>query len=805
MFRRLQSITIAARGLRRTRGFTLSAVLTLALGIGLATAVFTVAEALLIRQLPVRDQDRIVVLWGQLPGGDKTNYPLGMDDARLFAQHTRALQSVAFVLYEGATPTLIRDGDALTRSRGALVSGEFFDVLGVTPSLGRSLRPTDDVRGSAPVIVLSDAMWRRHFAGDRAVIGRRVTMHHSGTVYTVVGVMPPGIDFPRGADFWAPVVPSVPESSMQYVALHVLGRLAPGASARSAREEITAFYQRKDATNLQRTLRGVAHELPQLILGDAKPALLAFAIAAALLLLITCSNVANLLMIRGLTRVREIAVRSALGAGRSRIIAQLLLENGLLALAGGVLGIAVAAAAVRGFVALAPDGVPRASEIGVNAAVLAGALSLTALATLLFALAPAIITSRTELQQTLRADARQTAGRGSRLLSEGLVALQIALALLVLSAAALVSRSLLKLERVDLALEPSDLLIAELAVRADRFDTKERQLALLDKLLRQLESVPGVHSISHVVSVPFGGGWDGRPAAEGQSRDDIAANPMFNMDVVSPGYFRTLGIPLIRGRGFTDQDREGAPNVVVLSAATAEHYWPGADALGKRLRMGRSLEEIFTVVGVVRDARYRELREARGSIYFPLRQTIFPFAPTTLAIRTSTASAEYIPTLRRAINEADPAVALSRIGTFESYLAAPLAQPRLNAFLLLVFALAALALTAIGLFGTMMTAVRQRTREIGVRQALGASPRDVRRQVLRRGLAITWVGLVAGASGALLTNRTIAALLYGVSPSDAVTLGVVAAILLGVAMLATSIAARSTTRIDPREALRVER
>ena len=799
----LRNIHVALRSHRRTPGVATTAILTLSVGIGLATAVFTVAEALLIRRLPVRDQDRIVVLWGEL-SGDRSNYPLGIDDARLFEQRTRALGAVGFYMYEGATPTLIRQGNDLTRLRGALVSGDFFDVLGVTPSLGRSLRPEDDVRGSVPVIVLSHDAWQQKFGGDPAVIGHQVTTHYNGVAYTIVGVMPQGIDFPRGADFWAPVIPGVTESNMQYLALHVVGRLAPGVTPENARGEITAFYQRPEATVWQRTLRGVVHTLPQLVVGDTKPALLAFTIASALLLLITCINVANLLMVRGLTRVREIAVRAALGASRGRVIGQLLLENGLLALAGAALGAVVAAAAVRGFVAFAPDGVPRIGEIGVNATVLSGAIGLTALATLIFALAPAILTSRVELQEVLRSDARQTSGRGSRLLTEGLVAAQVALALLVLSAAGLVGKSLIKLQRVDLSLEPSNLLIAELAMRADHFDTKEKQLALLDKLMRRLESVPGVRAISHVVAVPFGGGWDGRPGAEGQTRDEIAANPMLNMDVVSAGYFATLGIPLLRGRAFTDQDREGAPKVVVISATAAEHYWPNGDPIGKRLMMGGDLDEVFTVVGVVPDTRYRELRDARASIYFPIHQTIFPFAPTTLAIRTTAAPAEFIPTLRRAISDADPAVALSSAAPFTTLLEGPLAQPRLNAFLLVVFAVAGVALAAIGLFGIMMTAVRQRVREIGVRLALGATPRDLKRMVLRRGLAIAAAGMIVGIAGALMTNRLIAALLYDVSPSDALTLGAVAALLLVVAALASAIPARTTTRIDPVEALRVE-
>jgi predicted permease len=799
----LHKLLVALRSHRRTPGFAGTAVLTLAVGVGLATAVFTVAEAMLIRRLPVRDQDRIVVLWGKLKG-DNTNYPFGIDHARLFAQRTRALGSVGFSMYEGATPSLIRDGNELTRVRGALVSGEFFDVLGVTPSLGRSLSPEDNLRGSAPVIVLSHDLWQRKFGGDPAVIGRQVTMHFSGVAYTIVGVMPQGIDFPKGAEFWAPVVPATPEGSMQYLGLYVIGRLARGVTPEHARAEITAFFQRPEATVWERTLNGVVHTLPQLIVGDTKPALLAFAIASALLLLITCINVANLLMVRGLTRMREIAVRSALGASRARVIGQLLVENSLLALAGGALGATVATAAVRGFVAFAPEGVPRIGEIGVNGTVLAGAIGLTAVATLLFALAPAILTSRVQLQDVLRSDARQTAGRGSRLLTEGLVAAQVALALVVLSAAGLVGKSLIKLQRVDLALEPTNLLIAELALRADQFDTKEKQLAMLDKLMRRLESLPGVRSMSHVVAVPFGGGWDGRPATDGQTPDEIAANPMLNMDVVSAGYFATLGMPLVRGRGFTDQDREDAPKVVVISTSAARHYWPNGDPIGKRLMMGGNLDEAFTVVGVVPDARYRDLRDARASIYFPIHQTIFPFAPTTLAIRTTAAPSEFVPTLRRAIREVDPSIAVSSAAPFATLLRGPLAQPRLNAFLLVVFAAAGVVLAAIGLFGIMMTAVRQRTREIGVRLALGATPRDLQRMVLRRGLSIAGVGLVLGGAGALMTNRLIAALLYDVSPTDALTLAGVATLLLGVAALASGIPARSTTRIDPVEALRVE-
>src|SRR5437867_6271025 len=790
----------ALRSLSRTPGFALTAILTLALGIGLATAVFTVADALLLRRLPVQDQDRIVVLWGE--ARDRAfNYPLGLDDVREFARQARSLERVAFFSYYGAWPKPIRDGDQISRLRRAGVSGEFFDVLGARPALGRALRAEDDVRGAAPVLVLSHGAWQLRFGGDPRVLGRRVVTLDDGVAYTIVGVMPQGIDYPMGTDFWVPVVPSgLPND------LYVIGRLAPGAKPADARDEMTAFFRRPERSPWQRDLTGVVHTLPRLVLGETQAPLVAFAAAAGLLLLITCLNVANLLLVRGLARVREIAVRSALGAGRRQVVGQLLAENALLAVAGGALGVVVAAAAVRSFVAVAPAGLPRLDEIQLNATALAGALGITGVAMLVFGLAPAVLTSRVELEQALRSGTRQSLGRRSRLGTEGLVAGQVALALLVLSAAGLIAKSLVKLERAELSFEPSRLLIGELAIRYDQFDTPAKQLSLLERLLRRLRAVPGVRAVTPTVAVPCSGagGWDGKLAAEGQSIEETATDPMLNMEVVAPDYFATLGIPVLRGRIFTDADREGAPPVVVVSESAARHYWGTDDPIGKRLRMGRNLERTVSVVGVVPDTRYRDLRDALASVYFPLRQPFFPYTPTNLAIRTSGPPAELVPTIRRVISETEPGVALVNAAPFETFLEGPLAQPRLNALLLAVFAAAAVVLAAVGLFGVMATMVRQRMRELGVRLALGATAQDLRRMVMRRGLTIAGVGSVLGLCGALLANRLLVAMLYNVSPTDAVTLTLVTAALLGVAALASVIPARSSTRIDPVVALRYE-
>ena len=806
----LQNLRVGARGLRRAPGFALSAVLTLALGIGLSTAVFTVADALLLRRLPVVDQERIVVLSGRTRDGSVSDWPLGLEDARALARRAPSLGRAAFVDYYGAVPKPVRDGGGLSRLARSRVSGDFFAVLGAEPLLGRALRPEDDVRGAAPVMVLSHRAWRERFGGSADVLGRRVVLHDEGTTYTIVGVMPRGLDYPRGTDAWVATLAAVPAGAERFIALHVVGRLAPGATPERARDELTAFFAREGAAEQERDLRGTVRTLPQLVLGDTRRAVLVFAGASALLLLITCINVANLLLVRGLARVREVAVRAALGAGRGRVIAQLLTEHALLAAAGGALGVLAAAAGVHAFVALAPVGLPRVDEIQLDAAALAAAVGISGAAMLLFAVAPAVATSGVELAQVLRSGARQSAGRRATLATEALVVGQVALALVVLSAAGLLARSFAQLKGAELAFQPARLLVVELALPAGRYDTPTEQMAMLDRLLPRLEAVPGVRAVSPAVAAPFSGthGWDGRLAAEGQTPEEAGRNPVLNMEVVTPNYFATLGTPVLRGRGFTDADRAGAPPVVVISQSTARHFWPGADPVGKRLTMGGGSDQrALTVAGVVPDTRYRDLREARPSIYFPLRQSFFPFVPTTLIVRAAAdaaADADVAPALRRAIEEAAPGVAMASALPFERLLERPLAQPRLNAMLLAAFAGAAVALAAVGLFGVMAMTVRQRTRELGVRMALGATAGDVGRLVLRRGMALAVAGVSLGLAGALAANRLLAALLFEVGPGDAPTLVAVALALLGVAALASAVPARSSARIEPAVALRAE-
>lgn len=806
MQHRIPNIRVALRRLGRTPGFSATAVGTLALGIGIATAVFTVAEAVILRPLPVRHQDGLVVLWGATRDGRFDNFPLTLKDVRAFTARSQSLERIEFFAYDDPFPKPIRDGDRTWRMRQTHVSGGFFDLLGARPALGRLLRAEDDEVGAAPVVVLSYAAWQQNFGGDASVVGRHLVMYETGVSHTIVGVAPPGLEYPGRTELWAPVIPAttLPQSDSSVAALDVLARLRPGRSVTDARVELTAYFGRRSAPSWHRAVRGVAQPLVNAILGDTKPALYAFLCAAGLLLVITCVNVANLLLVRGLGRSREVAVRVSLGASRTRVVGELATESALLATAGGVAGVVLAAAVVKAFVAIAPPEIPRLGEIQVSGSMVVAAILFTACTVLLAGVAPALVTARTDLQVLLRSgDRGSSPGRWFRFATEGLVIAQVAIALLVLSAAGLVTRSLTKLEHVDLAFEPSGILIGELGVRYDQFRNRQELLVMLDRVLSRLAATPGVTAVSPVLAVPFSGsaGWDGRPPAEGETAEEAAARPMVNLEAVSPTYFAMFSIPVIRGRAFTEEDRASANPVVIISESTAKAYWPGADPIGKRFELASG--SLLTVIGVVPDTRYRDLRQPRASLYV-LPEHLWFGVPTTLAIRTSGALSAVVPAIRRAIAETESAVSLVSATPFESLLARPRAGPRLNAVLLGGFALSAAALAAVGLLGVMATMVRLRTRELAVRQALGATSGDVARIVVGRGMSIALAGACLGVLGALATNRLVTAMLFEVAPTDGLTLAGAAVLLLGCAALATAIPAVSSVRIPPNVALRAD-
>jgi len=805
----IRSLRTSVRSLLRTPGFATTAVLTLALGVGLSTAVFTVADALLLRRLPVRDQNQLVTLLATKRDNAKSTWPLSIADAQEFVRDARTIQDAAYVDYYSPFPTPVLSRDHVTRLKRALVSGRFFDVLGVHAALGRTLDPSDDLVGSAPVMVLSDDAWRHEFGADSLIVGKHITLQENGVAYTIVGVMPAGLEYPTGTDFWAPFTPARLRTAKDstFAVVTLVGRVARGSIPTAAAGELTSFFARPSATSFDNNLRGAATPLPRVILGDVRPAVLVFAVAAGLLLLITCLDVANLLLVRGLQRVSEVAVRSALGASRSRLVRQLLSESLLLALVGGALGIVVATAALRMFLALAPVSIPLLGTVRIDLASLAAAIGITSAAVLLFGLGPALVTSRADLGDLLRSASRHTAARGSRLMREALVCAQVVLAVLVLSAAAVLGRSFLRLQEVSLGFDSSHLVIAELGLRYDQYGDAAKQATVMRALVSRLQETPGVQDVSPVVAIPFSGtaGWDGLAATDGQTLAEVAKNPVFNMEVVTPDYFETFGLLATRGRLLTGDDREGAEPAIVVSETMARRYWPGKDPIGQRLRVGADLDRVLTVVGVVPDTRYRDLREARATVYFPLAQPFFPFTPTTLAILTAGGTtASLAPTLRRAISETAPGVVMTSASPFASYMLRPLAEPRLNAFLLAVFALSATALAAIGLFGVVATSVRQRTRELGIRIALGATARDIQSMVVGRGLAIVGVGVAVGVAGAMITNQLLTSLLYDLRPTDSLSLAIVGALMVAVAFVASLVSARAGSRIDPVVAMRAE-
>jgi putative ABC transport system permease protein len=693
-----------------------------------------------------------------------------------------------------------------------MVSGDYFTVLGARPVLGRALTANDDKLGAPPVIVLSHRAWMQKFSGDSGIVGRGVTIHESGERVTVAGVMAAGLDFPARADFWAPLTRTATGTSdslhVSSPMLNIVGRLAPGATIAAARDEMTAFFRRDDAPAMERNVHGVAISFPQLVLGDTRPALIAVSAAAALLLLLACANVANLLLVRGLGRAREVAVRAALGASRGRIVREQLVEGASLSALASVLGAGVAWAGVALFRRIAPAELPRIDELSTDWTMLIVAMVAGAASLMVFSIAPAVLSSRADPGDALRGSGvRATGTQGARRMAEWLVVTQVAFATLVLAAAGLTVRSLMRLQEVNLAVDSDRLLVVELAVRAGALSKVEARAALYEQLATRVGALPGVQGATPALNAPFappGHGIAGRFTAPGQTPEQVASSPIVNMDVVAPDYFRTLGTPVMRGRAFNEGDAKGAQPVIVVSEATADFYWPGLDPIGKTLGWNAATANALTVVGVAADTRYRELRIAHPAVYFPLKQSRFPVAPSVLLVRATGRETDLVPSIRRAAQEASADLTVVSARPFEDLLAEPAAQPRMVATLLSIFAASALFLAAVGLFGVISEQLRRRRREFGIRTAIGATPRDIANLVLRRGVMLTAIGACAGIAATIGLGEAMQALLFGVTSGDPGVLVSVTVLLLIVAVSACAVPAIAAARTDPTEALRAE-
>ena len=796
----MNDLRVALRALRRSPTFTATAVLILGLGIGMAVAMFTVADTVLLRPLPVRDQERIVLPRIVDPRGvDLMVAPTELDELR---RESHTMSAIAGEAHQGAFGFVLLDGDRSLVLRAAWVTGNFFDVLGARPALGRLFRSEDESLTEPSVLVVSYDTWQRRFAGDSAVLGRQLTNPYTRRRYTIVGVAPAGLAYPAGAEYWSPLVYGG--------GLDVVARLAPTATPAAARAEFLStmreMYRKQHARDREVVAGARIRTFSQAVLGDVRPVLQVLTAAVALLLVLACVNVGSLVLLRVATRTHELAVRRSLGATARDIARLLLIETGTLAIVGGSLGFFMAVALLRMLVALEPAGLPRTDLIRLGNAPLAAAVGVTLLAVVLVGVLPALAAAQTSLASPLRIDARSGSDtRARKRVRRWFVAVQVALAVVVLAGAGLLARSLDRLLRIDLGYRADRLSLLWLTVPVSRADAEAKFGALLDRIPPALRALPGVTAITPVEAQPFFGPqifnapWE----VEGRSSSEASENPRIPIEAGGPEYFRTLEIPLLRGRGFLDTDRENAPNVAVVSEAAARLLQLGADPIGQRIRMASdtSAGAWRTVVGIAGDIHFRSLREATPTIYLPSRQY---FSQGLFAVRTIGPLGGLLPAMRRAVHDADPEADIVRTETMEDLLADQRALPRLSTQLMSGFGLVAMLLAAVGLYGLMASVVREQTREIGVRMALGATPGRLRRDVLGAALSLTSVGAGVGLVVALLSSRLLTALLFQVSPTDPIALAGACVVLLGVGVGAAFLPACRAMRTDPAQALRVE-
>lgn len=805
-----RDVRYAVRSLRCTPGFTIAVLLILALGIGMSTAMFTVFKTILVDRLPIAAQDRVVIMHTLDRSGRHLDVPVTYLSE--IARDSALVRDVAGV-YHLVVPQPFMNGSAVVVLTVAGTSTNYFDVLGTRPVLGRLLRPEDGQPGAPPAMVLSYAAWRREFGGDPSVVGQSLVIPYTRERARIIGVAPSGFNYPSGADVWRAIPAGANEAQVDIVA-----RLAPQVSISTARDGLLALTQRLNpfasvpsVANQPGSwqISGVAAQsFADTVLGGSRPPIIALTIAVALLLLIACVNIGNLSLLRLLGRTREIAVRRAIGARSIDVVRLLAVENALLGTLGGALGFLTAVAALGLVRAAAPPQVPRLDALGSVGAPLAAAAGITLFALLVFGALPSVVASRIRSYAVLRSDSRAGAeSRSARRARQWLVAMQIALAVVMLNGAGLLVRTLAQWESVDLGYRSDHLSLFSLTAAQGALPTGVARGEAGKQLVRRLQATPGVVAATPILSEPFQGQslYIRKLARVEQPVTEREQNPFVPFEFVGPDYFRTLAIPILRGRGFTASDTRGSERVVVVNATLAQQLWPNENALGKRLVLmtGPTGDTAFTVVGVASDTRFRELRNIGPVAYFVWEQVDTGF-PGLLAVRTTRPLAAMLPGLRAASHDINPALVLWKAQSMDQLLDAPLAQPRLSALLLSGFSLVALLLSAIGLYGVMAAGVRRQTHDIGVRMALGAMPGTIRRLVLAQVFGVVGAGVIAGLAGALATSRLLPSLLFRVSPIDPLTLTAVCVLLLLVAALAGYVPARRATRIDPGEALRAE-
>lgn len=799
-------VRYAARNLVRSPTYTLAAIAVLGLGIGAATAIYAVCKSVVIQRLPVVDQDRLVIMHPLDLSGKRINVPVRyLNEIRGDSAIMRAVTGVQRP--GNPFPFVYRDRVVSLSFTG--VPGNFFALLGAKPALGRLIGPADIGRDSSHVIVLSYRAWQREFASDSNVVGRSVTMPDWSLTLKIIGVAPPGLMYPNGADSWMGI-----PTRAEFTGVEIVARLRPGFSIAAARGELLALLRRTDpfagipGWRLKQEFSGVeAASFDQVVLGSARPAILVLVMAVSVLLLLACVNVGGLALVRLGDRNREVAIRRAVGASAADLVQQFVVENTLIGFLGGVLGLVVASAALRALTVAAPPQLPRLDEVGLSGTPLGIAIVATLMAMLLFATLPIVLVSRIAPYSVLRGDARvggasATAVRGRRVL----VASQVALAVVLLAGAGLLARTLSHLVSIDLGYAPEHVSILSFSSTPKIDASVQQDFDLGHELIAQLSSVPGVISATPVESVPFKGSdiFIMKLARGDQPKAELDEAPFVPFETVGADYFRTFQIPIVEGRSFQSRDAKGAPWAVIVSQSFARTTWPGKDPIGMRLRNAFDTTGRFaTVIGVARDTHYRDLRTATSVVYFDWEQ-MNPFWSGLIAVRTAASLSSILPSLRRATTDLSPEVMLFKAYSMDQLLDGPLAQPRLDALVLVSFSAAALLLCAIGLYGVMAAAVRAQRRALGIRIALGASSREIGRLVLTDAARVVGSGVAVGLLIALMTNRLLASQLFGVQPADASVMATACLALLLIALVAVYAPARRATRVDPMEVLRAE-
>jgi putative ABC transport system permease protein len=806
-----QDLRYGARMLLKQPGFTLIAMLTLALGIGANTAIFSVVNAVLLRPLPFREAGQLMMLGTvdtrESDGLSSVSYPNFVDWRAQSGSFERlaAFRVRSFTLTGSGEPA---------RLNGVIASAELFALLGVSPSLGRSFRAEEDNAG-ASVVILSHGLWRRRFNSDPRVIGRNITLNDRSL--PVVGVAPAGFQFPieaEPADLWTTIAhdatgdtPMTAQRGLGY--LSVIGRLKPGVSGAQAQAEMDGIARRLERQYPDDNAHQGARLVPayEQLVGDVRRPLLIIFGAVGCVLLIACANVANLLMARATARRREIALRAALGASRGRVIRQLLTESVLLALAGSLCGWLLAWGCMESLLSLSPENIPRLQDVRLDGRVFGFTLLVSLLTGVIFGLAPALQAAKTELTETLKEGGRSGEGaRGARLRSALMIS-EVAIALVLMAGAGLLLNSFWRLLQVNPGFDPRQTLTFRLNLPDSKYSDPQA-VAFFERLQARLQNLPGVRSASVTFGLPFSKSRIGTPLDIEGLPVAPSDRPQIECQSVLPDYFRTLGIRLIKGRDFNARDDLKARRVAIINETLARRFFPNEDPIGKRIRPEISTEQgdasIREIIGVVSDVRYRSLTaDVPLEVYMPYTQ--LPISTGMwIALRTDADPRSLIGAARAEVQALDKELPVFEVKTLDQYFSGAVGRPRFNALLLLLFAGVALLLTAVGLYGVISYSVTQRTREIGIRMALGAQTHDMLRLVVKQGMTLTLIGVGAGLGGALALTRLLKTLLFGVSAADPLTFSIIVLLLTVVAFVACWLPARRATKVDPMVALRSE-